>query len=48
MLEALEGRLKAPPYILNLAVRIKADIRIATKLRDYELKHNVELDTYLG
>ncbi len=48
MIEALERRLEAPPYILNLAVRIKADIKTVTKLRDYELKHNVELDTYLG
>lgn len=48
MIETLEGRLKTKPYISSLADRIKSDIIIVTKLRNYELEHNVELSTYLA
>lgn len=48
MIYALEGRLKTKPDIPKLKARIIGDIETVTKLRDYELKHNVKLDTYLG
>jgi hypothetical protein len=43
MLEDLEARLVAKPYVFKLASRIEDDILRIRKMRDFENQHNLNL-----
>jgi hypothetical protein len=43
MLQDLEGRLGAKPYVFKLATRIEDDVLRIRKMRDFENQHNLNL-----
>jgi len=43
MLQDLEARLVAKPYVFKLATRIEDDILRIRKMRDFENQHNLNL-----
>lgn len=46
MLNDLTARLKGRPYIYKLVHRIQEDIKRIKKLREYEVKHKINLADY--
>jgi hypothetical protein len=43
MLQDLEARLQAKPYVFKLATRIEDDLGRIRKMRDFENQHNLNL-----
>ena len=47
MVNDLEARLGARPYVFKLATRIEDDLVRIRKLRDFEQQHHVNLKDYV-